>query len=108
MDRKDWVWVVVKVLGLYIGTEALQTVPSLLMILTSHGAGQAALGLFSSFLIKAGLSFYLLKSGRLIFRLIGINPDPSAPSWDAGDVALILLAQIQLGGPLGAQLVVSG
>jgi hypothetical protein len=82
MNRKDWVWVVMKVLGLYIGTEALQAVPSLLMILTSShgGSGQAALGLFSSFLIKAALSFYLLKSGRLIFRLIGIDPEPPAPS----------------------------
>jgi len=81
MNRKDWVWVVVKTFGVYFAAETVLTVPSLLMIFNSHiGSGQALLGLLSGVVLKAALSFYLLKSGRLIFRLIGIDPDPSTPA----------------------------
>ena len=77
MDRKDWVWVVVKAFGVYLGVETLQAVPGTLMVLSSlpTTSGQALFGFFSSFLIKAGLSFYLLRSGRLVFRLIGARAD---------------------------------
>ena len=81
MNRKDWVWVVVKTFGVYFGMETVLTVPSLLMVFTSRiGSEPAFLGLLSGVVIKAALSFYLLKSGRLIFRLIGIDSDPSAPA----------------------------
>jgi hypothetical protein len=76
MDRKDWVWVVVKAFGVYLGVETLVAVPGMLMVLSNlPSSGQALFGFFSSFLIKAALSFYLLRSGRLVFRLIGAGTD---------------------------------
>jgi hypothetical protein len=70
MDRNDWLWVFTKAFGVYLGAEGILRLPSCLMIFTSipkSWEGTLAAWNLALYLI---LSIYLLKSGRLIFRLV--------------------------------------
>jgi hypothetical protein len=83
MSRKDWVWVAIKVFGIYLGVEAVRAVPPLVTnYLTLNEVHDAQLsvghvmmmpiwGQFAALVILANLSLYFLRSGRLVFWLIG-------------------------------------
>lgn len=93
MSREDWIWVSVKVIGIYLGVEAILSLPMLFssyrMIsdLSGRYAGQVAasageLGLWqllARFVLTAALSLYFLLSGRLVLWLSGIRPVAPKP-----------------------------
>ncbi len=79
MSRKDWVWVIIKAIGIYFGLETILSVPALLMIFNSRTNTVDILTMaFPRVILQGALSLYLLKSGAMVFRLIG----PSAPPSD--------------------------
>jgi hypothetical protein len=72
MSRKDWIWIVIKAFGVYLGIETILIVPSLMMIFNSRlSSGDAFMAVLPRFILQGVLSLYLLKSGRLVFWLIG-------------------------------------
>jgi len=80
MSRRDWIWVITKGFGIYLGVETVLSLPALAMIFSSRVNTADTLTLvFPRFILQGVLSLYLLKKGDLVFRLIG----PSAPPADS-------------------------
>jgi hypothetical protein len=86
MDRKDWVWITVKAFGIFLGIRALETLPPLvtsfkLVVDSGISPGSPAMlpvwQQFITLFIFVNLSLYFLKSGRLVFSLIGMRETPS-------------------------------
>jgi hypothetical protein len=90
MNRKDWIWVAVKVFGVYLGIQALLALPPLVatyqaFLVQAKGFSiplssplmiplwQQAATLF----ILVNLSLYLLRSGRIVYQLIGRSLPPT-------------------------------
>ena len=85
MSRKDCVWVAIKVFGIYMAVEAMLMVPNLMSTfrllddVTGRYSGQAAtsagwltfMHLHARFVLLAVGGIYFLKSGRLVYWLIG-------------------------------------
>ena len=97
MNRKDWIWIGVKMFGLYLGIQALLTIPPMLsnfLVLRDATYGFGRIGtptiwmpffqLFITFIIMCVSSAYLLRSGRMVYWLIGPSIPPSTPGGDAG------------------------
>jgi hypothetical protein len=90
MNRKDWIWVVVKAFGIYLGIQALLALPPLIctyLVINRASSGfrvhvgpEATIPLWqqaATFFILMNLSLYLLRSGRLVYVLIGRSLPPS-------------------------------
>src|SRR5262245_52655117 len=90
MNRKDWIWVAVKVFGIYLGVEALLALPpligSFLMINEMQGGfrlpfnSQLTIPFWQqavTFFILVNGSLYLLRSGRIVYQLIGRSLPPT-------------------------------
>jgi hypothetical protein len=92
MTREDWIWVAIKVIGIYVGVEAVLTLPNLLysfrMIQDPSGrfaenvaASAGLLGfwhLLARFILLATVSIYFLRSGRLVLWLIASGKEARA------------------------------
>jgi hypothetical protein len=79
MSRKDWIWVIIKAIGIYFGVETVLSLPALLMIFSPRANPVDILTMaLPRVILQGALSLYLLKGGNLVFRLIG----PSAPPSD--------------------------
>lgn len=89
MNRKDWIWIAVKVFGLYLGIQALMALPpligSFLMIREMTFGFREAVNYkvtiplwqqAATFFILVNLSLYLLRSGRIVYQLIGRSLPP--------------------------------
>jgi hypothetical protein len=71
MNRNDWLWIVIKAFGLYLVVEAALRLPNFVFLFSGRpGSGEQALLVSLNFGVHAILGLYLLKSGRLIYRLI--------------------------------------
>ena len=107
MDKRDWIWVAIRIFGIYMLVLAVTGVPSLIsygwMALTfwrmqPTPSGDDSNKLLLDTMVRAKVSYagllgaqivrvtlftlvgvYLLRSGRLIFRLILPPERPSAP-----------------------------
>ena len=90
MNRKDWIWIAVKVFGIYLGIQALLALPPLVttfLAIREMTAGfaipapsAASLPLWQqavTFFIMTNLSLYLLRSGRIVYQLIGPSLPPT-------------------------------
>jgi hypothetical protein len=90
MNRKDWIWVAVKVFGIYLAIQALLALPPLIstyLLINEASAGfrlsvgrSATIPLWqqaATFFILVNLSLYFLRSGRLVYVLIGRSVPPS-------------------------------
>jgi hypothetical protein len=86
MDRKDWMWVVVKAFGIFLGIRALETLPPLMTsfkLVVDSGmtpGSPAMLPVWQQFItlfIFVNLSLYFLRGGRLLFWLMGMRETPS-------------------------------
>jgi hypothetical protein len=78
MSRKDWIWVIIKALGIYLGVETVLSLPAILMIFSPRmNTGDTLTLVFPRFILQGVLSLYLLKGGRLVFLLIGRSAPPS-------------------------------
>jgi hypothetical protein len=78
MSRKDWIWVIIKALGIYLGVETVLSLPAILMIFSPRmNTGDTLTLVFPRFILQGVLSLYLLNGGRLVFLLIGRSAPPS-------------------------------
>jgi hypothetical protein len=90
MNRKDWIWVAVKVFGIYLAIQALLALPPLVstyLVLNEATSGfrmhlnsHSMIPLWQqgvTFFILVNMSLYFLRSGRLVYVLIGRSLPPS-------------------------------